>query len=157
MRRSRLNLDAKDFATFAAWSDQDNLLSTCTPRSLSEVVHFMMLLPRRRAWIGPVNVDFRCMIIALHFSGFGTIEFLLHHSWVQLEHCLVCMLENLSFLRCSILLCRLHTDKWGRDFFLSQNVTEYMVWYMALEHQFWVIEWQFQKWSVKSVLWSLRK
>ena len=56
MRRSKLNLDAKDFATFAAWSDQGNLLSTCSPRSLSEVVHFMMLLP--------VNVDFRCMIIA---------------------------------------------------------------------------------------------
>ena len=34
----------------------------------------MMLLPRRRAWIGPVNVDLRCMIIALHFSGCGTIE-----------------------------------------------------------------------------------
>ena len=50
MRRSRLNLDAKDFAT-----DQDNLLSTCTPRSLSEVVDFMMLLPRRRVWIGPVR------------------------------------------------------------------------------------------------------
>ena len=68
MRQSRLNLDAKDFATFAARSDQDNLLSTCTLRSLSEVVHFMMLLPRQRAWIGPVNVDLRCMIIALHFS-----------------------------------------------------------------------------------------
>ena len=40
----------------------------------------MMLLPRRRAWIGPVNVDLRCMIIALHFSGCGTIEFLSHHS-----------------------------------------------------------------------------
>ena len=40
-----------------------------------------MLLPRRRAWIGAVNVDFRCMIIALHFSGCGTIEFLPHHSW----------------------------------------------------------------------------
>ena len=57
MRRSRRNLDAKDFATIAAGSDHDNLLSTCTPRSLSEVVHFMMLLPTRRAWIGPVNVD----------------------------------------------------------------------------------------------------
>ena len=79
MRHSRLNLDAKDFATFAA--DQDNLLSTCTPRSLSEVVHFIMLLPRRRAWIGSVNVDLRCMIIALHFSGCGTIKFLSHHSW----------------------------------------------------------------------------
>ena len=55
--------------------------TTCTPKSLSEVVHFIMLLPRRRAWIGPVNVDFRCMIIALHFSGCGTIEFLSHHSW----------------------------------------------------------------------------
>ena len=52
MRRSRINLDAKDFSTFAACSDQDNLLSTCTPRSLSEVVHFMILLPRRRAWLG---------------------------------------------------------------------------------------------------------
>ena len=81
MRQSRLNLDAKDFAAFAAWSDQDNLSSTCTPRSLSKVVHFIMLLPRRRAWIGPVNVDLRCMIIALHFSGCGTIEFLSHHSW----------------------------------------------------------------------------
>ena len=46
MRWSRLNLDAKDFATFVARSDQVNLLSTCTPRSLSEVVHFMMLLDR---------------------------------------------------------------------------------------------------------------
>ena len=42
MRGIKLNLDAKDFATFAAWSDQGNLLSTCTPRSLSEVVHFMI-------------------------------------------------------------------------------------------------------------------
>ena len=57
------------------------MLSTCTPRSLSEVDHFMMLLPRRIAWIGPVNVDLRCTIIALHFSGCGTIEFLSHHSW----------------------------------------------------------------------------
>ena len=72
MRRSRLNLDAKDFGT---------LLSTCTSRSLSEVVHFMMLLPRRRAWIGPVNVDLRCMITALHFSGCCTIEFLWHNFW----------------------------------------------------------------------------
>ena len=32
MRQSRLNLDSKDFATFAAWSDQDNLLSTCRGR-----------------------------------------------------------------------------------------------------------------------------
>ena len=42
MRRSKLNLGAKDFSTFAEWSDQDNLLSTYTPRGLSEVVHFMM-------------------------------------------------------------------------------------------------------------------
>ena len=28
-----------------------------------------------------MNVDFRCMIIALHFSGCGTIKFLSHHSW----------------------------------------------------------------------------
>ena len=69
--------------------------STCTPRSLSKVVHFIMLLPRRRAWIGPVNVDLRCMIIVLHFSGCGTIEFLWVPSnfcrtipGVQLEHCL---------------------------------------------------------------------
>ena len=95
MRQSRLNLDTKDFAAFAAWSDQDNLSSTCTPRSLSKVVHFIMLLPRRRAWIGPVNVDLRCMIIVLHFSGCGTIEFLWVPSnfcrtipGVQLEHCL---------------------------------------------------------------------
>ena len=73
--------DAKDLATFAAWSDRDNLLSTCTSRSLSEVVYFMMLLPRRRAWIGQVNVDLCCMIIAIHFSGCGTIEFLSHHTW----------------------------------------------------------------------------
>ena len=48
--------------TFAAWPHQANLLSTCTPRSLFEVVHFIMLLPRRRAWIGPVNVDLRCIM-----------------------------------------------------------------------------------------------
>ena len=29
----------------------------------------MMLLPRRRAWIGPVNVDLRCMIIVYIFLG----------------------------------------------------------------------------------------
>ena len=81
MRRSKLNLDAKDFATFAAWSDQGNLLSTCSPRSLSEVVHFLMLLPGRRAWIGPVNVDFRCMIIGLRFSGCSSNKFLSQHSW----------------------------------------------------------------------------
>ena len=56
MRRGKLNLGANDFATFAARSDQDtllsDLLSTYTPRSLSDVVHFMMLLPKRRAWIG---------------------------------------------------------------------------------------------------------
>ena len=40
-----------------------------------------MLLPRRRAWIGQVNVDLCCMIIAIHFSGCGTIEFLSHHTW----------------------------------------------------------------------------
>ena len=40
-----------------------------------------MLLPRRRAWIGPENVDFRCMIIALHFSGCSTNKFLSQHSW----------------------------------------------------------------------------
>ena len=66
MRRSKLSLDAKDLdAKFAARSDQDNLLSTCTPRSLSEVVHFIVVLPRRRAWIGPMNDDCRCTIIAL--------------------------------------------------------------------------------------------
>ena len=41
----------------------------------------MMLLPKRRAWIRPVNVDCRWIIIALHFSGCGTIKFLSHHSW----------------------------------------------------------------------------
>ena len=42
MRRTKLNLGAKDFSTFAEWSDQDNLLSTYTRTGLSEVVHFMM-------------------------------------------------------------------------------------------------------------------
>ena len=33
---------------------------TCyPPRGLSEVVHFMILLPKRIAWIRPVNVDYR--------------------------------------------------------------------------------------------------
>ena len=81
MRRSKLSLDAKDFTTFAAWSDQDNLLSTCTPRSLSEIVHSILLLPRRRAWIGPMSDDCRCTIIALHFSGCGIIRYLSHHFW----------------------------------------------------------------------------
>ena len=51
------------------------------PRGLSEVVHFMILLPKRIAWIRPVNVDYRWIIIALHFSRCGTIKFLSHHSW----------------------------------------------------------------------------
>ena len=34
-----------------------------------------------KSLVGPVNVDLHCMIIALHFSGCGTIEFLSHHSW----------------------------------------------------------------------------
>ena len=75
MRRSKLSLDAKDFATFAAWSDRDNLLSTWTRRSISEIVHYISLLPRRSTWIGPKNDDCRCTIIALHFSGCGY-----HHS-----------------------------------------------------------------------------
>ena len=58
-----------------------DLLSTYTSRSLSEVVHFMMLLPKQRGCIGPVNVDFLWMTIALHLSGCGTIKFLTHHSW----------------------------------------------------------------------------
>ena len=81
----------------------------------------MMLLPRRRAWIGPVNVDLRCMIIVLYFSGCGTIEFLWVPSnfcrtipGVQLEHCLVSLLANPLFLRYSI-LCRLHTDKFPQS------------------------------------------
>ena len=78
MRRSKLNLNANDFATFAAWSDRDNLLSDLlsayTPRRLSEVVHFMMLLPKLRAWIRPVNVDFRWMTIALHFLWYRQIS-----------------------------------------------------------------------------------
>ena len=61
----------------------------------------MMLLPRRRAWIGPVNVDFRCMIIAFHFSVCGTMNFCRAIPEVQLEHCLVCLLANPSFLRYS--------------------------------------------------------
>ena len=34
---------------------------------------------------------------------------------VQLEHCLVSLLANPSFLRYSILLCRLHTDKFPQS------------------------------------------
>ena len=40
-----------------------------------------MLLPRPRAWIGPINADFRCMIIALHFSRCSTNKFLSQRSW----------------------------------------------------------------------------
>ena len=34
---------------------------------------------------------------------------------VQLEHCLVSVLANLSFLRYSLLLCRLHTNKFPQS------------------------------------------
>ena len=71
-----------------------------------------MLLPRRRAWIGQVNVDLCCMVIAIHFSGCGTIETI---PGDQLEHCLESLLANSSFLRYSILLCRLHTDKFPQS------------------------------------------
>ena len=115
MRRSKLNLDANDFATFAAWSVQDNLLldllSTYTPRSLSKVVHFMMLLPKRRAWIRPVNVDCRWIIIALHFFWVCNIKFVSHYFWSSARTLLVWLLANPSFMRYSILLCRLHTDE----------------------------------------------
>ena len=106
MRRSKLNLDAKDFATFAAWSDQVNVLSTCTARSLSEVVHFMMLLPRRRAWIGRVNVD-HCF----------TFFWVWYHriSEFSLNIVFLGLLANPFFLRYSILLCRLHTDKFPQS------------------------------------------
>ena len=80
MRRSKLNLDSKDVAILPSWSEQVRLISTGTLRSLSEVVHLIRLLPRRRAWMGPVKVDFRSMIIALHFHVCGTIRFLFHHS-----------------------------------------------------------------------------
>ena len=70
----------------------------------------MMLLPGRRAWIGPVNVDLRCMIIALLFLGVVPSNFCRNIPGVQLEHCLVSLLGNPSFLRYSILFCRLHTD-----------------------------------------------
>ena len=36
---------------------------------------------------------------------------------VQTEHCLVCLFPNSSFLRYSILLCRLHTDKFPQNDF----------------------------------------
>ena len=36
---------------------------------------------------------------------------------VQPEHCLVCLFANSSFLRYSILLCRLHTDKFPQSDF----------------------------------------
>ena len=129
MRRSRLNLDAKDFATLAAWSDHDNLLSTCLPRSLSAVVYFMMLLPRRRAWIGPVNVDLRCMIMLYIFLGVVPSNFCRTIPGVQREHCLVSLSANPSFLRYSIFLCFLPIDKfpqsvviWGGRLWKSENI-----------------------------------
>ena len=118
MRRSklRMELDAKDFATFTAWSDKDNLLSTCTPRSLSGVVHFMMLLTsRRKTWIGPVNIDFHGKIIALHFSGCGTIKFLSHHSWRSARTLFSAFISKSIASAISILLCRLHTDKFPQS------------------------------------------
>ena len=75
----------------------------------------MMLLPRRRAWIGPENVDLRCMIIVYIFLGVVPSNFCRTIPGVQLEHCLVSLLANPSFLRYSILLCRLHTDKFPQS------------------------------------------
>ena len=119
MRRSKLNLDANDFATFAAWSDQDNLLSdllsTYTPRSLSEVVHFMMLLPKRRAWIRPVNVGCRWIIIALHFSGCGTIKFLSHHFWISARTLSSMFVSKSIVSAIQYIVGRLHTDKFPQS------------------------------------------
>ena len=72
----------------------------------------MMLLPRRRAWIGPVNVDLRCMIMLYIFLGVVPSNFCRTIPGVQLEHCL---LANPSFLRYSILLCCLPTDKFPQS------------------------------------------
>ena len=71
----------------------------------------MMLLPRRRAWIGPVNVDFRCMIIALHFSGCGTIEFLLHHSWSSARTLFSVFVSKSIVSAIQCIVGHLYTDK----------------------------------------------
>ena len=49
-----------------------------TPRSRSDVIQFIVLFPRRKAWIGPMK-GCRCMIIALHLSGWGTNRLLSHY------------------------------------------------------------------------------
>ena len=92
---------------------------TWTQRSLSEVVQFMMFLPRRRAWMEAVN-GFRCMIInclALFWVWYQQIPNT-PVSGVQLEHCLVCLWTCPSFLQhsiLSILLYRLQTNKFSQS------------------------------------------
>ena len=69
----------------------------------------MVLLPRRRAYIAPVNVDFRCMIIALHFSGCSTNKFLSQHSWSSARTLFSGFVRKIHSFCDTVLLCRLHT------------------------------------------------
>ena len=60
--------------------------------------------------MGAVN-GFRCMIIAFTFLGAVPADSCHTISGVQPGHCLVCLLTRQSYLQHSILLYRLHTNK----------------------------------------------
>ena len=87
-----------------------------------------MLLPRRRAWIGPVNVDLHCMIIALHFSGCGTMKFLSHHSWSSartlfsefVSNSMISAIQYIVVLSAYRQVSAEHSD-FGRSFEKSEN------------------------------------
>ena len=87
--------------------------STCYQLALRGV--FLRLSTLWCCWIGPVNVDLRCMIIVYIFLGVVPSNFCRTIPGVQLKHCLLSLLANPSFLRYSILLCRLHTDKFPQS------------------------------------------
>ena len=80
-------------------------------RGLSEVVHFMILLPKRIAGIRPVNVDYRWIIIALHFSRCGTIKFLSHHSWSSTRTLFSVFVSKSIVSAIQCIVGHLYTDK----------------------------------------------
>ena len=75
----------------------------------------MMLLPKRRAWIRPVNVGCRWIIIALHFSGCGTIKFLSQHSWSSARTLSSVFVSNSIVSTIQYIVGRLHTDKFPQS------------------------------------------
>ena len=68
-------------------------------------------MPRQRAWIGPVKLICAAWSLLYIYLGVVPSNFCRTIPGVQLEHCLVSLLANPSFLRYSILLCPLHTDR----------------------------------------------